>query len=589
MDGIPIDMTKVTELEEVLDEVLAGVDRTLAANPIIKKFQESQHKRLVANYIEEQEAKMKNTEDFRKVFKPKNMEHRSFFMNEFAKALGQQQPSECLPGTDVPKWTARQVKSISESRPTLQKLLDGTLDEVNPTVVLAMTAFANYKRDLYNTRYKLNIENSRELELPPFNPGSPDQKHMLLTDYLGYESEKLSDAYKDYDRKMNNAIRYNNPTDHIEVPKNKFSWDRDNVEVLMKTAADPHLVEILQAFVDHSFSAIVRNNFVQAFYEYSVNGTLYGNYKLFGAKSMRFTSNSPNMLNMPSTKSIYSKPIKQCFIAPPGKVVLAIDYGALEDRVIASLTHDTNKCNVFLEGLDGHCLNAYGYFKEEIAEHMKLTNNTVTDVKEFFRLCESGHKGLKAIRQKGKPATFGLSYGSFPPKVAATLKIPMVEAESIFDRYHNELYPGITEYREKYVAPTAKEEGQIHMGLGCYIKTNNANKDIRTLHNATCQFWSILTLLTINKMHHLIDEAGLQDRVQCISTIYDSIYFIVDADAELLKWVNDKLVPIMCTDFMVDQTIKNEATAEIGLDWADMEQISNRATAKEISAILKGL
>jgi len=588
-NGIPIDMDKVEALEAVLDQVLAEVDATLAANPIIQRFQADQHSRLVEAYVAEQSSKMKPPSHFIKPFKPKDMTHRSYFMNEFAQANSLQQPSELIPDTNCPKWTARQVKPFADSRPTLQRLLDGTLDESTPLVQSAMLSLATDKSAKYNRRYELNISNSRELELPPFNPASPDQKHALLTDTLGYESEKLSDAYKDYDRKMNNAIRYNNPTDHIIEPKNKYSWDRDNVESLMKMTNDPDLQQVLQAFIDHSFSAIVRNNFVQAFYDYTIDGVLHGNYKLFGAKSMRFTSNAPNMLNLPSTKSIYSKPIKQCLIAPPGKVVLAIDYGALEDRVIASLTQDTNKCSVFLEGLDGHCLNAYGYFKEEIAEHMTLTNDTVTDVKEFYHLVESGHKELKAIRQKGKPATFGLSYGSFPNKVAATLKIPLSEAESIFNRYHNELYPGITEYRESYVSRTASDNGKIHMGLGCYIKTNNASKDIRTLHNATCQFWSILTLLTINKMHTLIDEANLQDRVQCISTIYDSIYFIVDNDADLIKWVNDQLVPIMCTDFMEDQTIKNEATAELGLDWADMTQIPNNATTKEITEVLNSL
>lgn len=59
------------------------------------------------------------------------------------------------------------------------------------------------------------------------------------------------------------------------------------------------------------------------------------------------------MLNAPSTGSIYAKPIKRCFVAPPGYVVFAIDYAALEDRVIASLTRDKNKCAVFTEGVDG--------------------------------------------------------------------------------------------------------------------------------------------------------------------------------------------------------------------------------------------
>lgn len=80
--------------------------------------------------------------------------------------------------------------------------------------------------------------------------------------------------------------------------------------------------------------------------------------------------------------------------------------------------------------------------------------------------------------------TFGLSYGAYPPKVANTLKIPLSEAESIFNNYHNVLYPGITNYRENYVLPTAAANGKLHLGLGCYLHTNDARRDIRTLSNA---------------------------------------------------------------------------------------------------------
>lgn len=110
------------------------------------------------------------------------------------------------------------------------------------------------------------------------------------------------------------------------------------------------------------------------------------------------------MLNAPSTASIYAKPVKRCFVAPPGYIFYAIDLSALEDRVMASLSRDTNKCNIFLQDLDGHCLNAYGYFLDEIAQYMPITGDTVTDVKLFFKLQDEGHKELKAIRQKGKPA-----------------------------------------------------------------------------------------------------------------------------------------------------------------------------------------
>jgi len=60
------------------------------------------------------------------------------------------------------------------------------------------------------------------------------------------------------------------------------------------------------------------------------------------------------MLNMPSTGSIFAKPIKRCFTAPEGFVIATADYAALEDRVIASLSRDPNKCAILTDGVDGH-------------------------------------------------------------------------------------------------------------------------------------------------------------------------------------------------------------------------------------------
>lgn len=183
----------------------------------------------------------------------------------------------------------------------------------------------------------------------------------------------------------------------------------------------------------------------------------------------------------------------------------------------------------------------------------------------------------------------GLAYGAFPKKVASTVKIPIEEAQAIFDAYHNELYPGITDYRENYVLPTAFEQGRIHLGLGFYLYTDNPDRDIRTLNNATCQFWSILTALTINKLHQLIDAAGYQDDILVISTIYDSIYFQVTDDPVIIKWLNDHIIPIMTTDFMLDQTVHNDADLEIGLDWASLHQIPHNASLADITAIRNSL
>lgn len=127
------------------------------------------------------------------------------------------------------------------------------------------------------------------------------------------------------------------------------------------------------------------------------------------------------------------------------------------------------------------------------------------------------------------------------------------------------------------------------MGLGFYLNSDDPDRDCRTLHNATCQFWSILTALAINKMHALIDEAGLQNDVRITSTIYDSIYLEIRDNPEVIKWVNDRIVPILEQDFMENQVVKNSADLEIGTSWAALQTLPHNASTEQIIQVLKKL
>ena len=348
------------------------------------------------------------------------------------------------------------------------------------------------------------------------------------------------------------------------------------------------LKEVIDSFLDYSNSSIIKNNFIEAFYKNTINGVLYSNFKLFGTRTFRLTSSNPNTLNLPATGSIYAKAVKRCFTAEDGWIFYIVDLAALEDRVIANLSRDKNKCSIFLDGIDGHCLNSYAYYREEIeAELPRPPNeNDIDYIKRYYQEVENGNKVLKAIRQKSKPNTFLLSYGGYPKKLARDAKIPLEKAQEIFNNYHSVLYTGISLMRDKVLA-TAVEQGRIHLGLGCYMNTSDPEKEIRTIFNACSQFWSILTLLTVNKMHSLIKEKGYENDIKVVSSIYDSIYLHMKCDAELIKWVNDTIIPILTTDFIKDIIVHNEAIGEIGLNWYDTVKIHNNANIQEIQAAIQ--
>ena len=148
------------------------------------------------------------------------------------------------------------------------------------------------------------------------------------------------------------------------------------------------------------------------------------------------------------------------------------------------------------------------------------------------------------------------------------------------------MFPDITKFRNEIVKKS-KTVGYTHLGLGCRLYTGDVDKEVRTLFNANSQFWSILTLLTINKMHSLIDTAGLADDIKCISTIYDSIYFIVKEDPKTIVWLNDRLISTMCRSYLKDQKVRNTATAEIGYNWSNLTELPNSCSIAHVTKTLK--
>lgn len=552
--GLHIDPDAVEKLRATIDDVLKTVTDRLSINPLIKIYQNSRLPDAQKAHAEKSTAALRTLDYYVKPYKPGDMIHRTWVVNSFLRRMNRDSDIKT-------KWTIKELKdyNVFLKDPFLKAVIDKRPLTRNSEVKYAMVDLAVYKLELWN---RPRYEKAQEpVTIDEFNPGSPKQKQEFF---------------------VLNKI----PARAWSKDTGEPSWGRDQLEELLRETQTKDMIDTLEAFVDHSYSAIIKNNFLKAFDSFTIDGVLHGNIKIFGAKTFRPTSNNPNLLNAPSSNSIYAKPLKRCLIAPTGMVIYTADLSALEDRVIANLSGDANKQSVFLDGIDGHSLNACGYWPKRIEKAgMGKNTDNMEYVKEFYRRVDVDKNSvLSKIRFDSKEVTFKLAYGGYPDKdKGGTI------TQEIFDNYHNILYPGITKYREKYVLPTARKKGFIHLGLGCRMYCSDAYASIRTLNNATAQFWSILTMIAINELNHEIREQRLEQEIQVISTIYDSIYTQCVRDTEVIKWLNDTIIPIMCVEYIEDEVIHNEAIGDIGLNWADLHQIKNNASRSEIAKILKEL
>jgi len=373
-NGIPINLKKAEELEKVVTNVLDIVDKKLSSNKLMLAFQEYLYPIKFKEYKEKLIDKKRDIDYYLKKGDITNIVHRTYIVNTYLKSINSIHYSN--------KWKMNDLKKLNYilEDNVLTSIIDKEVDE--EIILAGMKVMAEKKLKIYNKSIDTEIDEGTKSKLiPKFNPASSTQKKQL------FEFLKLK------------PIRFSKDT-------GEPSWNRESLEEYLKTTTNNELKEILQLLIDHSYSAIIKNNFIKAFYNYTIDETLYGNYKLAGTKTMRLTSNSPNLLQLPSTGSIYAKPLKECFKAPKGYVILTADFSQLEDRVIANLSGDENKIAIFTEGLDGHSLASTYYFKEKITKLIgEYGSNHKEASKTLKKLINEGNKEAKAIRQDSKPVT----------------------------------------------------------------------------------------------------------------------------------------------------------------------------------------
>jgi DNA polymerase-1 len=177
-------------------------------------------------------------------------------------------------------------------------------------------------------------------------------------------------------------------------------------------------------------------------------GRVHTSYSIAGANTGRLASTDPNLQNIP-VRTEEGRRIREAFVAPPGKLLVSLDYSQIELRILAHIADIPALQQAFKDGIDIHALTASEMFNVPLDQ---MTPD---------------------VRRKAKAINFGVIYGISGFGLARNLRIPRAEAEGFIDRYF-ERFPGIKEYMSETVK-FAQANGHVQTLFGRKIHTPEIN------------------------------------------------------------------------------------------------------------------
>ena len=171
---------------------------------------------------------------------------------------------------------------------------------------------------------------------------------------------------------------------------------------------------------------------------------VHTSYALAVAATGRFSSNNPNLQNIP-IRTEEGRRIRRAFIAEPGNLLLSADYSQIELRLAAHVAEVPELKQAFLDGVDIHALTASQVFGVPLA-----TMDAAT-------------------RRRAKAINFGIIYGISAFGLGAQIGVPQAEAAAYIRAYF-ERFPAIRAYMER-IKTDCRNTGYVEtiFGRKCWI------------------------------------------------------------------------------------------------------------------------
>jgi DNA polymerase I-like protein with 3'-5' exonuclease and polymerase domains len=267
----------------------------------------------------------------------------------------------------------------------------------------------------------------------------------------------------------------------------------------------------------------------------------------------------------------FAVPARKCFRCRDGGIMMFVDYGAIEMRLMIERAKSKRMINILRQGGNIHEIAGHIFYPE-----IDLMEKPYTD--EVYETCSYVNGFISKIESKllyssTKNGHFSLAYGGSPVQLGKTLHFikPIIEGPLAYDRYAKE-FPEIA-YLLRNTASIAKEQGFVELPFGCrlYIQVSKAYRAL----NYVIQGTAALILKRAEIMLAKYFRENWDNEIRLVIPIHDEL--VIHFPRHLLKY-RDQIMH-EASALMVDIP---EIKVPLIVEWKTSSSNWNNAITREI-------
>ncbi len=389
----------------------------------------------------------------------------------------------------------------------------------------------DYHKELEDIEKKIWHDAGRE-----FNINSPKQLGEILFDEL-----KIGEVDgKSLGIKMKKTAGGARSTKESELEKFK------DIHPIIKNILEyRELQKLLSTYIDTIPNAVGND------------GRLHASFSQHGTTTGRFSSNNPNLQNIP-TRTERGKNIRNAFISEKGYVLASFDYSQIELRIAALLSQDSFFIKAFTDGRDIHTAVA-----------MKVFGVQESDV-------------TLEMRRRAKVINFGILYGMGVTSLSQNLNTNRKEAQIFYDNYFDQ-FPTIAKYlesikifaREHKYTVTLFGRKRYFPGISSPLPFMRAMAE-RMAINAPIQGTATADIIKIGmkKVEIELEKAGILEDVRMVLQVHDELIYEIKKEKleEAIKIIKEAMINGIPKEFLHNMTpVPLEISFGYGKNWGEVK------------------